>query len=160
MPHTPPSSPRGSKQEEKKVDSKPIQTEGADQDPTPTPEQATNEQVPNQNTQPRAPKKLLTMFGFSPNAIVTPCPEHGFAHLNVIDFGENFESIMFATIHGTPSIMLLIALESLNDEFINRQEAVNQEHPAEEQAHSSDPRGSDNQEDEADEEESIRCHMQ
>ncbi|MFM9182545.1 Dot/Icm T4SS effector CegC3 [Legionella pneumophila] len=91
MPLTPPASPKTERRSEED-------------------NQQTNQQGNEQgNQQPRS--SILTLFGFTPNALVMPCP-HGHGHLHIMDIQED-DTLVFATMNGSPEIMSLLALQFL-----------------------------------------------
>ncbi len=91
MPLTPPASPKTEKRSEED-------------------NQQTNQQGNEQgNQQPRS--SILTLFGFTPNALVMPCP-HGHGHFHIMDIQAD-DTLVFATMNGSPEIMSLLALQFL-----------------------------------------------
>ncbi|HAU1321164.1 TPA: type IV secretion protein Dot [Legionella pneumophila] len=91
MPLTPPASPKTERRSEED-------------------NQQTNQQGNQQgNQQPKS--SILTLFGFTPNAMVMPCP-HGHAHFHVLDTQAD-DTLVFATLNGSPEIMSLLALQFL-----------------------------------------------
>ncbi|HAZ7573859.1 type IV secretion protein Dot [Legionella sp. PATHC032] len=89
MPLTPPASPKTEKRSEED-------------------NQQTNQQGNQQGNQlPRS--SILTLFGFTPNAMVMPCP-HGHNHFHVMDTQAD-DTLVFATLNGSPEIMGLLALQ-------------------------------------------------
>lgn len=53
----------------------------------------------------------MTLFGFTPNALVMPCP-HGHGHFHIMDIQAD-DTLVFATMNGSPEIMSLLALQFL-----------------------------------------------
>ncbi|HAU1191274.1 TPA: type IV secretion protein Dot [Legionella pneumophila] len=91
MPLTPPASPKTERRSEED-------------------NQQTNQQGNQQgNQQPKS--NILTLFGFTPNAMVMPCPE-GHAHFHIVDIQAD-DTLVFATMNGSPEIMSLLALQFL-----------------------------------------------
>ncbi|HAT1822324.1 TPA: type IV secretion protein Dot [Legionella pneumophila] len=91
MPLTPPASPKTERRSEED-------------------NQQTNQQGNQQgNQQPKS--SILTLFGFTPNAMVMPCPK-GHAHFHVMDIQAD-DTLVFATMDGSPEIMSLLALQFL-----------------------------------------------
>ncbi|HAT1900618.1 TPA: Dot/Icm T4SS effector CegC3 [Legionella pneumophila] len=91
MPLTPPASPKTERRSEED-------------------NQQTNQQGNEQgNQQPRS--SILTLFGFTPNALVMPCP-HGHGHFHIMDIQAD-DTLVFATMNGSPEIMTLLALQFL-----------------------------------------------
>ncbi|HAT1845285.1 TPA: type IV secretion protein Dot [Legionella pneumophila] len=91
MPLTPPASPKTERRSEED-------------------NQQTNQQGNQQgNQQPKS--SILTLFGFTPNAMVMPCP-HGHSHFHVLDIKAD-DTLVFATLNGSPEIMSLLALQFL-----------------------------------------------
>ncbi|HDV5710861.1 TPA: type IV secretion protein Dot [Legionella pneumophila] len=91
MPLTPPASPKTERRSEED-------------------NQQTNQQGNEQgNQQPRS--SILTLFGFTPNALVMPCP-HGHGHFHIMDIQAD-DTLVFATMNGSPEIMSLLALQFL-----------------------------------------------
>ncbi|TIE14747.1 type IV secretion protein Dot [Legionella pneumophila] len=91
MPLTPPASPKTERRSEED-------------------NQQTNQQGNEQgNQQPRS--SILTLFGFTPNALVMPCP-HGHGHFHIM-YIQADDTLVFATMNGSPEIMSLLALQFL-----------------------------------------------
>ncbi|HAT2068326.1 TPA: type IV secretion protein Dot [Legionella pneumophila] len=142
MPLTPPASPKTEKRSEED-------------------NQQTNQQGNEQgNQQPRS--SILTLFGFTPNALVMPCP-HGHGHFHIMDIQAD-DTLVFATMNGSPEIMSLLALQFLmqdmklnvDDELAAETDAKEAEEKEESEFSSSE---SESEETEEENEESNRFTM-
>jgi ribosomal protein L12E/L44/L45/RPP1/RPP2 len=142
---TPPNSPKADqKQDEQQTRANP------EQNAQPTPGNQ-----PNQNAQPpRARGNVLSLFGFSPRAVSTLCPQ---GHVHVVDFDQ--DSLVFATIHtNDPHILFLLALSSLGNLNLDEHDRDNEEEnnpaqPSEEKVEPTQEARSESEEDKKEEDE-------
>ncbi|HAT8178930.1 TPA: type IV secretion protein Dot [Legionella pneumophila] len=88
-------------------------TERRSEEDNQQPNQQENQQG---NQQPRS--TILTLFGFTPNARVLPCPHGGSDHFHVMDIQAD-DTLVFATMHGSPDLMMLLAIEFMMQNMMN-----------------------------------------
>ncbi|HAT8859898.1 TPA: type IV secretion protein Dot [Legionella pneumophila subsp. pneumophila] len=82
-------------------------TERRSEEDNQQPNQQENQQG---NQQPRS--TILTLFGFTPNARIFLCPHGGRDHFHIMDIQAD-DTLVFATMNGSPEIMILLALQFL-----------------------------------------------
>ncbi|HAT7072820.1 TPA: type IV secretion protein Dot [Legionella pneumophila] len=88
-------------------------TERRSEEDNQQPNQQENQQG---NQQPRS--SILTLFGFTPNALIFPCPDGGRDHFHVMDI-EADDTLVLGIMHGSPDLMMLLAVEFMMQNMMN-----------------------------------------